>query len=407
MVFLVYNTPMGIPLILFNVFRYGHFVFFTALHTILMIGIFLEWRRDRRTRGLDDTEQKVSVIIPIHNESRRMEGLLRTLLVQDYPAEVIFVDDRSSDESPAMLAQFVQDAQVRGTLDCRIITLTENPGPNRKQYALSRGIAEAKGDYFLFTDGDCEVRPDWIRVMARRIHPALSGDEKIGVVIGPVFKKKQGKGFFFLYQCYDHIVRYNYLAAAVGLGAAGGGFGNNLILNKKALQSVGGYDAVPLSPTEDAALISLIRRGGVYQIRAAALPDAAVETHAENSWRAFINQTLRWNNGGLFSPENVTRFNYNLLMLIIGAGIIAIPLVPFFPALWPLPTAVLIGMIGNNAAAFALFRACLPSGGPLVKLGYFLALLFMPVYLTLMTLMGYAGIQVTWKNEGLKMRNEE
>jgi len=382
---------------LFDIFRYGHGIFFVALQTALMIGFFLEWRKDRKAilaqLAGDAQKTKVSVIIPIHNEGHHIEGLLRSLLVQSCPAQIIFIDDRSTDESPAMLARFAHDARERG-IDCRIITLSENPGTNRKQFALSRGIAEADGDYFLFTDGDCEVPPDWIRAMASRML-----DEKIGVVIGPVFKKKQGKGFFSLYQCYDHAVRYNYLAGAVGLGAAGGGFGNNLIVSRKALERAGGYDAIPPSPTEDAALISKIRSMGEYRIRAAAHCDAVVETDAENSWRSFINQTLRWNNGGLFSPEILTRINYNLLMLVISTGILAIPFLPFFPGLWPLPAGVFIVMIENTIAAFGLFRAKLPKGGLLIKLGYFLTLLFMPCYLTLMTLMGYARVKTTWKND--------
>jgi cellulose synthase/poly-beta-1,6-N-acetylglucosamine synthase-like glycosyltransferase len=228
--------------------------------------------------------------------------------------------------------------------------------------------------------------------MARRMN-----DPAVGAAIGPVFKKKQGKGFFSLYQCYDHVVRYNYLAGAIGLGAAGGGFGNNLIVSRAALDSVGGYDAAPPSPTEDAALISLIRSRGKYRIRAIAQPDAAVETGAEETWRAFINQTLRWNNGGLFSPEPITRCNYNLLMLVISTGILAIPLLPLFPGLWPMPAGVLIVMIENTIAAFALFSKKLPSGG-FLNLGYVFTLLFTPVYFTLMTIMGYCGIKTTWKN---------
>ena len=382
---------MGALLILYDIFRYGHGIFFVTLQTALMFGIFLEWLRDRKALKKQADTAKVSVIIPIHNEEKRIKGLLNTLLVQSFPAQIVFVDDRSTDESPAMLAQFAGDAARRG-IDCRIITLSENSAVNKKQYALSKGIAEAGGDYFLFTDGDCEVPPDWIRAMASRIQ-----DEKTGAVIGPVFKKKEGKGFFFLYQCYDHVVRYNYLAGAVGLGAAGGGFGNNLIISRNALERAGGYDAIPPSPTEDAALISQIRRMGEYRIRAVAHADAAVETGAENSWRSFINQTLRWNNGGLFSPEALTRFNYNLLMLVISTGILAVPLLPFFPGLWTLPAGVFIVMIENTIAAFALFREKLPRGGLLIKLGYFLTLLFMPVYMTLMTLMGYAHIKTTWK----------
>jgi cellulose synthase/poly-beta-1,6-N-acetylglucosamine synthase-like glycosyltransferase len=386
---------VGVYSILYAVLRYGHGIFFVALQTALMLGFFLEWLRDRRICARSGTGAvKISVIIPVHNEARRMGGLLKSLLEQDYPAEIIFVDDRSGDESPVMLSQFARDAAERGMGNCRVITLKENPGPNHKQYALARGIAGAEGEYFLFTDGDCEVPPSWIRAMARRM-----ADNKTGAVIGPVFKKKEGRGFFFLYQCYDHAVRYNYLAGAIGLGAAGGGFGNNLIISRKALDAAGGYDAIPPSPTEDAALISQIRLSGIYRVRAIVLPDAAVATVAEKSWPAFISQTLRWNNGGLFSPEALTRFNYNLLMLVISTGILAIPLLPFFPGLWPMPAGVLVVMIENTIAAFALFRGKLPSGGLLTALGYGAALLFTPVYFTLMTIMGYCGITVKWKGD--------
>ena len=392
---------------IFNIVRYGHGIFFAALQTMLMFGFILEWRRDRKAaalsennhRGTAQNKAKVSVIIPIHNEEERMEGLLRTLITQTYPAQIIFVDDRSTDKSPAMLAQFENEARGRG-IDCRIITLKENPGPNRKQFALSRGISESDGDYLLFTDGDCEVPSGWVEAMAGRIQI-----EGIGAVIGPVFKKKHGKGFFRLYQCYDHAVRYNYLAGAIGLGAAGGGFGNNLIISRKALDAAGGYDAIPPSPTEDAALISQIRSMGKYRVCAAAHPDAAVDTAREKSWRSFISQTLRWNNGGIYSPEILTRFNYNLLMLVISTGILAVPLLPFFPELWPMPAGVLFVMIENTIAVFALFRKKMPEsasgkkGGIKIIFGYLLALLFMPCYLTLMTLMGYAHIKTKWKEQ--------
>ena len=385
-------------MVLYDIIRFGHGIFFVVLQAALMFGIFLEWLRDRKAaascaKAENAPEQKkVSVIIPIHNESARMDGLLRTLLVQSYKAQVIFIDDRSTDESPVLLAQFAKDA-VQSDIDCKIITLSENPGANKKQYALSKGIAEADGDYFLFTDGDCELPPDWIRAMASRMT-----DEKIGAVIGPVFKKKQGEGFFSVFQSYDHAIRYNHLAGAIGLGAAGGGFGNNLIVSRKALEKIGGYASVPPSPTEDAALISHIRSVGGFRVRAVAHCDAAVETEAEKTWRSFLNQTLRWNNGGLFSPEALTRFNYNLLMLMISTGILAIPFLPFFPGLWPMPVGVFIVMIENTIAAFGLFRKKLPQGGMFIKLKLFLSLLFTPVYFTLMTLMGYAHIKTTWKN---------
>ncbi|MDR1576134.1 MAG: hypothetical protein LBS37_09035, partial [Treponema sp.] len=52
----------------------------------------------------------------------------------------------------------------------------------------------------------------------------------------------------------------------------------------------------------------------------------------------------------------------------------------------------------------------LPKGGPLLTLGYFAALLFTPLYFTLMTIMGYCRIKVTWKGERIpviRQRDEE
>jgi hypothetical protein len=51
----------------------------------------------------------------------------------------------------------------------------------------------------------------------------------------------------------------------------------------------------------------------------------------------------------------------------------------------------------NTIAAFVFFHAKLPKGGLLLKFGYILTTLFMPCYLTLMTIMGYIGIKPKWK----------
>jgi cellulose synthase/poly-beta-1,6-N-acetylglucosamine synthase-like glycosyltransferase len=218
-------------------------------------------------------------------------------------------------------------------------------------------------------------------------------DPQVGAVIAPVFKMRGGSGFFYLYQCYDHIIRYNYLVGAAGIGASGGGFGNNMILRRESLEKIGGYEAVPFSPTEDAALISLLRSRSACRIRAAVGRDVFVMTKPEAHWRGFINQTLRWNNGGLFSPDWGTRFHFNLLMLIIAIGTLAILLLPILPGLWPLPLGVLTVMIMNTIVALGFFGAGLPHAGA----AYLFQLLFTPVYFTFLTILGYCRSKITWK----------
>jgi cellulose synthase/poly-beta-1,6-N-acetylglucosamine synthase-like glycosyltransferase len=374
----------------FDFFRFGFVLVFVGLHCALMAGLFLEWRRDRGARrtkipeGSGGSLPRVSVIVPIHNEDLRMEGLLKTLGVQDYgEAEYVFIDDRSSDGSAAMIAGF-----VKGRPLARIVSLKENPGPNRKQFALGKGIAVSSGEFILFTDADCEIAPGWIGAMVRRM-----SDKRVGAAIGPVFKKSGGKGFFHLYQCFEHAVRYMYLAASTGLGAAGGGFGNNLILRRECLDAVGGYEKVPPSPTEDAALVARIRSHSDYKVRAAVGADVHVFTRGEKSWKALVNQTLRWNNGGLFSPDLSTRLNFGFLMVIISVGILAIPALPFFPLLWPLPAAVMLSMTFNTIATMGLFGVSLPRKGA----AYILQLVFTPVYFTFLTILGFCGVKSDWK----------
>ncbi|MCL2374553.1 MAG: glycosyltransferase [Treponema sp.] len=373
--------------LLYEIFRFSYFAVFVGLHLALMAGVVLEWLRDRKDlKNLNTAYPKISVIIPVHNESLRIQRLLESLAAQDYPqAEIIFVDDRSHDHTADMIAAFIKKMPR-----AMMITLKENPGPNYKQYALARGIEASSGELLLFTDADCEMAPCWMKAMARRM-----ADTKTGVAIGPVLKRANGKSFFDLYQCFEHGIRYIYLAGATGLGAAGGGFGNNLILRRASLQAIGGYENIPPSPTEDAALISKIRSCSEYKIRSAVGADAQVITCGERSWKDLVNQTLRWNNGGLFSPDGVTRFNYAFLMLAISMGILAVPLLPFIPSIWPLPLGVLISMTFNTIANLGLFSASLPQR----RLAYVLALIFTPAYFTFLTAIGLAGVKPTWKGK--------
>jgi cellulose synthase/poly-beta-1,6-N-acetylglucosamine synthase-like glycosyltransferase len=409
----------------FIIFRIAFFAVFTGLHAVLLIGLFLEWLRDRLalrkaaaltgpqgTEPAGGTGTLVSVVVPFRNEEQRMRVLLAGLRAQDYPEkEFIFIDDRSEDGTRALLKAFAEkEARVS------VITLEENPGPNHKQFALEKGLEKAKGKLILFTDGDCELGPGWIRAMVSRM-----GDSRTGAAIGPVFKKPlpAGEGFrdspvsnrangnpqeaglpetghvsfFSLYQCFDHAVRYLYLAGSTGLGAAGGGFGNNLILKREVLDAIGGYGTVPVSPTEDAALISRIRAVTDYRIRSICGIDAAVITAPEHNWKTFLRQTLRWNNGGLFSPDLGTRCNFSFLMVTISMGMLALPIIPLVPSLWPLPAAVLLSMSANTIATLALFGAFLPKAGP----AYILQIVFTPMYFTFLTILGLLGFKPAWK----------
>jgi polyisoprenyl-phosphate glycosyltransferase len=97
-----------------------------------------------------------SLVVPIYNEEavlpvllRRLDGLLPRL---DGPAEVIFVDDGSSDASPIVL-----EARARADARYRFLRLSRNFG---QQVAMTSGMARARGQAIVIMDADLQDPPE-------------------------------------------------------------------------------------------------------------------------------------------------------------------------------------------------------------------------------------------------------
>ncbi|MFG2127296.1 glycosyltransferase family 2 protein [Streptomyces sp. NPDC048751] len=92
---------------------------------------------------------KVSVIVPVYNPGPYLEDCVASLLRQSMPPdayEVIFVDDGSTDGTPARLdALTAEDPRVR-------VVHQENSGWSGKPRNV--GIAAARGEYVMFVDHD-------------------------------------------------------------------------------------------------------------------------------------------------------------------------------------------------------------------------------------------------------------
>ncbi len=93
----------------------------------------------------------LSVIVPARNEARAIERCVRSLLAQslaDY--ELIVVDDRSDDATPAILAGLAREHP-------RLRVVRGAPLPDGwvgKPWALTQGARAAHGAWLLFTDAD-------------------------------------------------------------------------------------------------------------------------------------------------------------------------------------------------------------------------------------------------------------
>ena len=88
----------------------------------------------------------VSCIVPAYNEAQRIAEVLQTLEADRTLAEIIVVDDGSTDQTAAVVAPFVaRDARFR------LLRLPLNQG---KAAAMVAGAACASSDVILFLDAD-------------------------------------------------------------------------------------------------------------------------------------------------------------------------------------------------------------------------------------------------------------
>ncbi|MDQ3224607.1 MAG: glycosyltransferase family 2 protein, partial [Gemmatimonadota bacterium] len=116
-------------------------------------------RLARRTPSLIDTKPAsaglVSVIIPARNESSTIATAVGSILTTTYhPIELLVVDDRSTDDTAAIVERF-SDPRLR------LVSGEELPmGWYGKPWACYQGYRAAKGEILLFTDADTRHAPE-------------------------------------------------------------------------------------------------------------------------------------------------------------------------------------------------------------------------------------------------------
>jgi glycosyltransferase involved in cell wall biosynthesis len=91
-----------------------------------------------------------SIVIPAFNESGRIPATLQAVVAciraNAWRAEVIVVDDGSTDSTAALVRAFQEHAPE--------VRLVQNPGNHGKGYSVRHGMLEAVGDVVMFTDSD-------------------------------------------------------------------------------------------------------------------------------------------------------------------------------------------------------------------------------------------------------------
>lgn len=134
---------------------------------------------------------KVSAIVPCYNEEKTVKRVVEALLKSQWVAEVIAVNDGSTDQSLKILKKFKKQI--------KLINLTKNYGKGR---ALAEGIKRAQEELVMFIDADL-VNLDQKNIVAllkpiiNHHYRAVIGIRKKGKLLPAPFARLSGERVYY------------------------------------------------------------------------------------------------------------------------------------------------------------------------------------------------------------------
>lgn len=200
---------------------------------------------------------KLSIIVPARDEAGGIEAALRSKLALTYPdVEVIAVDDRSADETGAIIDRLAAE-------DPRLTAVHVRELPEGwlgKLHALHQGLERATGEWVLLSDADVHLAPS---AMSEVIAAAEAEAADMVAVfpkmhaVSPWVDSALSSVLLFL-SLGGRVWSANDDRAPIGLGV--GAF--NLV-RRRALVSTDALTVLKMEIADDAALGALIKSKGL------------------------------------------------------------------------------------------------------------------------------------------------
>ncbi len=325
---------------------------------------------------------RVSILIAARNEEAALPRCLASVRALAYPAhllEVLVGDDASTDRTRA-----VAEAAMPGFAGCfRVVSITETMGSARgKANVLAHLAHHATTDYLLLTDADIALPTTWVAGLLAHAAP------QVGTVTG--LTVVQGPGLLAQLQGLDWLVSLASMQVATDAGQPMTAMGNNMLVTRAAYQATGGYEALPLSITEDFALFQAVNAQG-YGFRQLFEPAVRAASLPAGSWAALLRQRLRWVRGVAALPRQVQVS----LLLFSGYWLAVVGVLLLGPASWALGAMLLKIAWQGWLMCVASRRAGLPAPAWYLVVGYEFFSLVLTTNLALSRLLGPRGVE--WK----------
>ncbi|MDR7130327.1 cellulose synthase/poly-beta-1,6-N-acetylglucosamine synthase-like glycosyltransferase [Algoriphagus sp. 4150] len=258
---------------------------------ILRIKFF--WKNHKH--DLSSDLPAVSILVAARNEEKDICNLLKSFELLDYPSErmqFLFADDQSTDRTAEILKDWCGEGVNRILIS---ITSSESGifNKNGKANALAILGEKATGNYYFFTDADCEVNPGWVSEGV----DAFIGN--VGLVIG--ITQVKANQLMERFQEIDWWLTLGFVKVATDLGVHTTGLGNNMVISREAYEQSGGFKNIPFCLTEDLEISRSIQREG-FTIAHKVSMGMLASTKPEANFSDLLDQRKRWMSGVMTLP---------------------------------------------------------------------------------------------------------
>ena len=164
---------------------------------------------------------KISLVVPAYNEEKYIGVCLESVVKNGGELyEIVVVNNASTDRTAEVAARFGR---------VRVVAESEKSVNKARQ----KGVRESSGDIIAFIDADTKMPEDWVK----KIIKDFEINEKLVCLSGPyIFYDVSPLAKVFVWLYWKVLARLAYLFT--GYMAVGG----NLIVRRKALGKIGGFD---------------------------------------------------------------------------------------------------------------------------------------------------------------------
>lgn len=273
----------------------------------------------------------VTIVIPAHNEEKRIKPTLDSVLKLDYPGnrlEFIVVNDGSTDKTEEVVEKIIKENKG---FDIKLIN-QENKG---KGAALNAGLEKAKGEFFICLDADSFVKKDALK----KILPYF--DKKNIACVLPVLKVEKPKNFLQRMQWFEYIINMFYKGLMSRLNCIHVAPGPFSIYRTEIIRKVGYFDE-NFNLTED---LEMALRLQSKDYRIIQLLEGEVSTIAPKTLKQLYKQRNRWYKGSIYNAlkyrkmmlnKNYGDFGLIQMPLIIISGLLAVIIISalFYYNIW-------------------------------------------------------------------------